>query len=619
MSSWKKEGAVVLGAVVVIVAQHVLGLYWGWMTQFNQTVLGRLLPGGFLSAALLPSARRLFTDLPRARRIKSLLATWQAQARSGTGLEIQSARKRFLKTFGHRPIDAPRLKALSKDESAAFLLGLQFFYADTKLAESVDFIDLGSVAERAFDSDAYRQILVALSLSATLFSREQVAGMTDQLLDRVAGFTRVRYKSEDEDQRFFDQLERAEDENVAIFSTTSQMSQGSLTLIREHARRIKQFDLFLVSPLMESDTAIKELQKEHDVPKCALPPSQFIQDVIIDSIRRVIRVLIAVESTLEFQRATGLPIIVWFFRKKYPEIKIRLLTKSCYLQLLPGPLHYANNLYRFGIEIKEAEKIKPVAAAIQKLKNDPTQCTKLELNAIEFTKLRERALREAAKFVYRHSVMGKLDESRPKLRFILRSSRTDEFLDDIASLVSAGDEAFDKYDLRGSPKKHLGNPVYNSKPPRSHPEGIVVRSVGGFEQHVSVGIMFIRDSDVLFIEKTKPPYAGMTSIVAGHVAEGETPTEAIEREVREELGIVLDHAKCELVRHFDDMEGDICRYGAHHHEWYVFVTTQPIQEADMKLAKDEILSVRWEKLDAIAHVKKLTYAATRIFEDLGLR
>jgi len=90
----------------------------------------------------------------------------------------------------------------------------------------------------------------------------------------------------------------------------------------------------------------------------------------------------------------------------------------------------------------------------------------------------------------------------------------------------------------------------------------------GEDLHYTAGAIIRNEKgEILIIERaTFPP--GFAS-PAGHIDEGETPEEALVREVKEETG--LDVVSFELIR-----EGGTnviprpCSRGVHHHYWYLF-------------------------------------------------
>src|SRR5881296_434532 len=108
----------------------------------------------------------------------------------------------------------------------------------------------------------------------------------------------------------------------------------------------------------------------------------------------------------------------------------------------------------------------------------------------------------------------------------------------------------------------------------------------------------------------------MLSLVAGHVEENEAPRTAMAREVTEELGIQL--GQCDLVKRYSAIAGDVCRYGANCHEWYVYISDQVVRESEVRLAADELHEVLWVKIEELAKVGTLTFATTSILPDLQL-
>lgn len=55
----------------------------------------------------------------------------------------------------------------------------------------------------------------------------------------------------------------------------------------------------------------------------------------------------------------------------------------------------------------------------------------------------------------------------------------------------------------------------------------------------AVGVVCVRDSEVLLIRRGNAPMRGRWSIPGGRVEPGETPAEAALREVREETGVIV--------------------------------------------------------------------------------
>ena len=65
---------------------------------------------------------------------------------------------------------------------------------------------------------------------------------------------------------------------------------------------------------------------------------------------------------------------------------------------------------------------------------------------------------------------------------------------------------------------------------------------------VAVHIFFLRDTQILLMRRFNTGYEdGKLSVVAGHVDAGETVTQAVIREVGEEVGVVLDPKGIQIV------------------------------------------------------------------------
>lgn len=65
-------------------------------------------------------------------------------------------------------------------------------------------------------------------------------------------------------------------------------------------------------------------------------------------------------------------------------------------------------------------------------------------------------------------------------------------------------------------------------------------------EHIAVAVIFIEnDNGEFLIQRTSQEKGGEFSSTGGHVDSGETPMEAIKREVKEELGFNVDEEKIE--------------------------------------------------------------------------
>lgn len=89
--------------------------------------------------------------------------------------------------------------------------------------------------------------------------------------------------------------------------------------------------------------------------------------------------------------------------------------------------------------------------------------------------------------------------------------------------------------------------------------------INGQAVHYSVGAVVCREGEYLLIDRNVPPL-GFAS-VAGHVDAGETPEEALVREVKEESGLEVITRALLLEELAPD---NPCMKGMTQHYWYVY-------------------------------------------------
>ena len=109
-------------------------------------------------------------------------------------------------------------------------------------------------------------------------------------------------------------------------------------------------------------------------------------------------------------------------------------------------------------------------------------------------------------------------------------------------------------------------------------------------EHIAVAVIFIEnDKEEFLIQETSLEKGGEFSSTGGHVLHGETPLDAIKREVLEELGI--------------NIYGEwIMQYGYLNYDMplrYMFYLKKNIDINDVNLQKEEVESVKWMKIEEI--------------------
>lgn len=99
--------------------------------------------------------------------------------------------------------------------------------------------------------------------------------------------------------------------------------------------------------------------------------------------------------------------------------------------------------------------------------------------------------------------------------------------------------------------------------------------------HYSVGAVIKQDGKFLLIDRKKPPF-GFAGL-AGHVDEGETPEQALHREVREESGLIVVAYKL-LYEEF--IGWNYCSKGVTGHYWHLYeCTVKGKQQENVKETK----------------------------------
>lgn len=124
-----------------------------------------------------------------------------------------------------------------------------------------------------------------------------------------------------------------------------------------------------------------------------------------------------------------------------------------------------------------------------------------------------------------------------------------------------------------------------------HKKGLTLK---GELLHYSVGAVIEKDGKYLLIDRVKPPlgFAG----VAGHVDEGESPDEAIIREVMEESGLKVSNIK--LIFGKEVLLGS-CASGASTHKWWVYECET---RGEVIFNEKETKSIGWYSIEEIKNL-----------------
>ena len=121
----------------------------------------------------------------------------------------------------------------------------------------------------------------------------------------------------------------------------------------------------------------------------------------------------------------------------------------------------------------------------------------------------------------------------------------------------------------------------------------------GTPMHYSVGAVIERDGKYLLIDRAVPPFGFAGP--AGHIDEGESPEQALTREIEEEVGLTItDHA----LLFEEKLDWNTCSKGVDTHYWYLYrcevsgelqPNTRETKSADW-YTKEEIKSLTLEPI-----------------------
>jgi ADP-ribose pyrophosphatase YjhB (NUDIX family) len=522
----------------------------------------------------------------------------------------------FSKLFAKQLITRSVIQGFDDNESAVFILGLQFYFKNINLDDGLETYDFLEIASKASELKWYRELLLMSSLSFMNYSYSELKKFVDKVLEKKNEEMRVRHSTDDADIKFYERLVFAKRECITVFSATSQVSNVSLSIIRDYAKQIKEIKYFLVSPLIYSDESLEDLKDEYDLPDFVLPKGQFLNNSDLDLLRRVIRIINSIEKMYDYSKELGLNVQLYLYKRRYPGIKVRILSERTYMQLFPGSLKYANNLYRFGVSITDKEIIEKVELAVDTYVGKEHDCYAVILNDENFDLIRNKALKEIVLYLIRSGAnVEQIDEFRSQFRFVLKDGKVDWYLEQVNRLWSGVNRFLSDYDISDVVENY--DDIYKKvSKPQDEREGIVAKKDERLGLvHMSVGLLLINEGKILLIKKSKYPYRDKISFVAGHVEWGESPFEAIKREVKEEIGVEL--CEISLVRYYDNIS-EYCRYGASKHEWYVFQSNQNIDTSLIVTNIDEVSEFFWVNLEDISKIEKFTSSAKKILTDLSL-
>lgn len=510
---------------------------------------------------------------------------------------------------------APDLIGQLRDiESAVLVLLLDGYWHLFNYSTSLTRKDFALLANRAAKVPQYQKILLMRSLRGLGVPQQRLAELADRILCEHNQFIGVRLPEDSAEKALRSKLAATTNETVWYMSTTSQVSGASRKSLLENQDNIDTVRLLIVSPLIGSDQSLSSLDVEYDVPSFAIPQDQFLfQDIAGDRLRRIIKILSACKNAVE---STHFKYEVYFYKFDYPDIKIVLLEKAGYAQVKVGGLRFANNLYRFGYEIVNSELVRDLRNILCEFNRTKTK--PLALTSTAFYELTNSALME----YYFWGQRNKVDQVRYKNIASLLRPNFDAFghllIDKLAWLyqtsASVANSANLFYDVDIGVE--YDNPTFPYLGPCKSSDGETFLQIdlNGERFHVSVGVIFFDQGRVLLARKANPYYQNRWSIVGGHVNTGESPSQAIAREIEEEIG--LTGLSLRLLFHSREIR-ESCRHGIRRHRWYVFYCADRISLNTDQLDPQELSEVLWCDPSTITSMQ-LTDACASILKQAGI-
>lgn len=129
-------------------------------------------------------------------------------------------------------------------------------------------------------------------------------------------------------------------------------------------------------------------------------------------------------------------------------------------------------------------------------------------------------------------------------------------------------------------------------------------------EHIAISVIFIENSKGEFlIQKSSAKKGGNYSSTGGHITTGETPLEAIQREVQEELGISIENDNIE--------EQGFLLYDKPIR--YLYYLKKDIDINTLHLQKEEVESVQYmsiDKIEKLINENKMLKSHSVMFNEL---
>lgn len=584
-------GLVVVAQLATVVSQVV--------DVAVHSVLGTFLQAAAVSVSFGPVTTGNIRKGRQDRRYRALFERLTEYSLARRGLQCQQLEDEFL----HVPLlsrlcsdGQSAIRKSTPSECAVFVLGYQFYGHELEIPNFDPFC-LTEIADCAAEYPPYRYLVLADALRTVLPEAAKVRALVREIEKKATTRFRVSSRTSDADQRLESRIMRSREEELIVVSTTSQVSGFFLDVLHRREANISEVKVVCLSPRILSHGSISSQSLESTVPVSVIPTGQQIDDPRIDNIRRVVRILTGIASARKRFGSSRMDIRFLILKERHPGLKVRLLSRSGYLQLFPGNLRYAGNLYRFGYEIEDRQLVERFTALLGDwldISGEP-----LGVNDAEIQDLEERSISELAR-----SLLG---TERPAENIAVKSTMLFSLLPDeygrdilgkVFNVIAQGVDSTAPGRLREAVPSQWDVYVPAGRPIVERQRGLALTPSGA---HVSVGAFIECDGKMLVVKKVTAPNRGLWSIPAGHCEWGECPAVSIVRELREEIGVLPKEPTLIYTGEID--EGRPCRHGAARHLWFLY-RIQFSELPEITLQAEELRELKWVDNTVLGRLRK---------------
>ncbi|MFM4798435.1 NUDIX hydrolase [Aeromonas caviae] len=527
----------------------------------------------------------------------------------------KNLKKIFNDFFNKKSLDKKFIETATSYECAALMFALQNEKEPFNISTQLSVSDFKKIAHDASKDQVYRYLLLSDSLKMIGYDDiEKIEPIYD---NEYAIGSELKINS---DSEFYKRLLSTEQDEVIIFSTTSQISSDIIKIINNHHRNVSKISFYICSPLIKKDSAIENMFSEYNNPIFATPQMQFIENpdgsinINIDAVRRVLKITSSIKNLIYISKEKEIEVEVNLFKKQYPGLKLKILKKKRYIQIQPGNLSYANNLYRFGVETDSSQLFDSILHSVDKYRTSNDFIETLRLTPDDIIKFENEILSELSLWLLEHGVIpDNILLNKEKLMTKIDDIDASLWIDSIIQTVRiARDNVRVSLNIKHPDSEDIHIIKYDDK----QDNGIYVGTNSeGKAYHITVAAILIHDEKLLMIRKADPAYGHKFSIIAGHLENGESPYVALLREVKEELGITLREY---IFIKKEVGVPDLCRYGLSLHDWYVFSSSEFFDINKVVYDTSEIEHLEWVSIKDLNSGKyDFTQGSSLILKKLG--